>query len=123
MKKLLTLLLIPFFISANANPAKKTMVCQMQGTQQQTKISFVIPNNTSILPKLNFSHPSEVTSFKLENGNLYLIAMDQADPERLRVAISAQYLMGVDSYSGQIIADFGSKEPQIDNGPVTCSKQ
>ncbi len=46
--------------------------------------------------------------------------MDEGEPSRVRIMISAQRAKGKASYDGQILVDMGGNQVQLDNGPVVC---
>ncbi len=46
--------------------------------------------------------------------------MDEAEPSRLRLVISAQLNKAKGTYDGQIVIDAGGNELQLDNAPVSC---
>ncbi len=123
MKKF-ALVLISFFLitSVNASNVKKSLVCTLEGARQTTSITIFLANQSEILPKIKFPFASDVTGFNFQNGNLLLVAMDHKEPSRLRIAISARYLMGTGNYEGQTIVDLGGQQVQFDNGSVTCVK-
>ncbi|WP_019217830.1 hypothetical protein [Legionella tunisiensis] len=48
------------------------------------------------------------------------MAVDQDDPSRLRIFISAQAHKKNQHYEGQCMTDYGGNQIQLDNGPVSC---
>src|SRR5262249_21651314 len=83
-------------------------------------LKFDIPAKLGDLPEIDFSYPSKVVVFSFRDRNLLAIAVDEVDPSRVRVVISAQLKKGKGTYDGQFVADFGGNQLQLDNGPVIC---
>ena len=47
--------------------------------------------------------------------------MDEGDPSRLRIVVSAQLNKKRGSYDGQIFVDMGGNQLMLHNGPVRCT--
>jgi hypothetical protein len=83
-------------------------------------LKFDVPAKLGDLPEIDFSYPSKVTIFSFRDRNFLAIAVDEADPSRTRIVISAQLNKATGTYDGQFVADFGGNQLQLDNGPVIC---
>jgi hypothetical protein len=46
--------------------------------------------------------------------------MDEGDPSRLRIVISAQLNKARGTYDGRFVVDMGGNQLQLDSGPVSC---
>ena len=103
--------------AALAAKAQRKITCALAGGESLT---FVAPAKLGELPKIDLDYPSKVTLFSFRDGNLLVVAMDEAEPSRLRLAISAQLNKAKGTYDGQIVIDAGGNELQLDNGPVSC---
>ena len=102
---------------ATAASAPKSVICSyLQGQE----LSFPVPKKIGDLPPIEFDYPSKVTLFSFRDSNLLLVAMDEGEPSRVRIVISAQRAKGKASYDGQILVDMGGNQLQLDNGPVVC---
>jgi hypothetical protein len=97
--------------------AAKTIACPI--TNDET-LTFNVPSELGRLPQIDFDYPSKVTIFGFRDRSLLVIAVDEADPSRVRIAISAQLNRATGTYNGQFVADFGGSERQLNNGPVIC---
>jgi hypothetical protein len=84
-------------------------------------LTIDVPANRKSLPKIDFDYPSKATQFSFRDKNLFLIAVDEASPSRLRIVISAQLNKKRGTYDGQIFTDTGGNQLMLDNGPVRCS--
>jgi hypothetical protein len=102
---------------AAAAGAPKSVSCSYLPGQELT---FPVPKKIGDLPPIEFAYPSQVSLFSFRDGNLLLVAMDEAEPSRVRIVISAQRAKGKASYDGQFLVDMGGNQLQLDNGPVTC---
>ena len=87
---------------------------------QAEDLRFDVPAKLGDLPAIDFDYPAKVTIFSFRDGHLLLIAMDEADPSRLRIVISAQLNKARGTYDGQFVVDMGGNELQLDSGPVSC---
>jgi hypothetical protein len=100
-----------------ATPPTKSVTCSITDF---VSLKFDVPAKLGDLPEIDFSYPSKVTVFSFRDRNLLAIAVDEVDPSRIRIVISAQLKKGKDTYDGQFVADFGGHQLQLDNGPVVC---
>lgn len=87
---------------------------------KDVSLKFDVPAKLGDLPEIDFSYPSKVTIFSFRDRNFLAIAVDEADPSRIRIVISAQLNKAKGTYDGQFVADFGGNQLQLDNGPVIC---
>ena len=102
---------------AAAAGAPKSVACTyLQGQE----LTFPVPKKLGDLPPIEFDYPSKVTRFSFRDNNLLLVAMDETEPSRVRVVISAQRDKGKATYSGQFVVDQGGNQIQLNNGPVVC---
>jgi hypothetical protein len=108
-----------FVLSAAAGPpaatGRETITCPYL----QAELRWEAPQGD--LPLIAFDYPSKVTAFSFRDGHLLLVAMDEAQPSRLRVVISAQRRRSRRMYEGQIVVDMGGSEVQLYSGPVRCT--
>ena len=95
----------------------KTITCPLPGGENLT---FVKPAKLGDLPKIELDYPSKVTLFSFRDGNFLTVAVDESDPSRVRLVISAQLNKATGAYEGQIVIDAGGNQLQLDNGPVRC---
>jgi hypothetical protein len=95
----------------------KTITCPYL---QADDLRVDVPVKLGDLPAIDFDYPSKVTIFSFRDGHLLLIAMDEADPSRLRIVISAQLNKARGTYDGQFVVDMGGNQFQLDSGPVSC---
>jgi hypothetical protein len=109
------LLLCPFATSVSASAASVT--CSY--AEKQT-LTFEVPKRIGDRPAIDFDYPARVTQFSFRDGNLLLVAMDDAEPTRVRIVVSAQLDKASGVYRGQIIMDSGGNQVMLDNGPVSC---
>ena len=65
----------------------KTITCPYL---QAEDLRFDVPANLGDLPTIDFDYPAKVTIFSFRDGHLLLVAMDESEPSRLRIIISAQ---------------------------------
>lgn len=112
----ITCLAFGFALQAS-HAAANSITCSYASDQ---KLSFDVPKKPGDLPTIEFDYPSKVTRFSFRNDNLLLVAMDEAQTERLRVVISAQRDKVKGDYVGQIVTDAGGSQLMLDNGPVRC---
>lgn len=84
-------------------------------------VEFVAPDKMGDLPSISFYYASKVVQFSLHDGSLLLVAMDEHEPARVRIVISAQLNPKTGKYLGQMLTDYGSRERQLDSDNVTCS--
>jgi hypothetical protein len=100
-----------------AAPSTKAITCPIT---KYVSLKFDVPAKLGDLPEIDFSYPSKVTIFSFRDRNFLATAVDEADPSRIRIVISAQLNKAKGTYNGQFVADFGGNELQLDNGPVIC---
>jgi len=93
----------------------KTITCPLPGGE---KLTFVKPAKLGDLPKIDLDYPSKVTLFSFRDGNFLTVAVDEQDPSRVRLVISAQLDKATGAYDGQFVNDAGGNQLQLDNGPV-----
>ena len=85
-------------------------------------MTFDVPAKLGDLPTdIDFDYPAKATSFSFRDRNLSLVAMDEGDPSRVRVVISAQLNKKSGAYEGQIFVDMGGNQLMLHNGPVRCT--
>ena len=94
-----------------------TITCPLPGGENLT---FAAPKRLGDLPKIELDYPSKVTLFSFRDGNFLTVAVDESDPSRVRLVISAQRNKTTGAYDGQLVIDSGGNELQLDNGPVHC---
>jgi hypothetical protein len=87
---------------------------------QAEDLRFDVPANLGALPTIDFDYPAKVTIFSFRDGHLLLVAMDDSEPSRLRIVISAQLNKHRGTYDGQFVVDMGGNQLQLDSGPVSC---
>jgi hypothetical protein len=104
-------------IRPTAASSVKTITCPYL---QAEDLRVDVPTKLGDLPAIDFDYPAKVTIFSFRDGHLLLIAMDEADPSRLRIVISAQLNKARGTYDGQFVVDMGGNELQLDSGPVSC---
>jgi len=102
---------------AAAAGSSKSITCSYPEGQELT---VEVPKKPGGLPPIEFDYPSKVTRFSFRDNNLLLVAMDETEPSRVRVVISAQRDKGKATYNGQFLVDQGGNQIQLDNGPVVC---
>jgi hypothetical protein len=100
-----------------AASAPKSITCSYPEGQELT---VEVPNKLGGLPPIEFDYPSKVTRFSFRDNNLLLVAMDETEPSRVRIVISAQRDKGKATYNGQFLFDQGGNQIQLNNGPVVC---
>ena len=104
--------------SAAAAASHKTITCPyLKGG----RLTFNVPAKLGDLPEIDFDYPAKATSFSFRDGNLSLVAMDEGEPSRLRIVVSAQLNKKSGTYDGQIFVDMGGNQLMLHNGPVRCT--
>jgi hypothetical protein len=78
-----------------------------------------IGRNNPLLIRSNLIFGMHRQSFR--DGNLSFIAMDESEPSRVRIVISAQLNKKSGAYEGQIFVDMGGNQLMLHNGPVRCT--
>jgi len=99
-----------------ASAGHKTITCPYL----KTGLTFDAPAKLGDLPEIDFDYPAKATLFSFRDGGLLLVAMDEGDPSRLRIAVSAQLNKKSGTYDGQIVVDMGGNQLMLHNGPVRC---
>ncbi len=61
-----------------------------------------------------------MTRYSFRDGNLSMVAMDEADRGRVRIVISAQLNKARGTYDGQATFDLGGNQLMMDNGRISC---
>ena len=106
-------------VLAAAAPAKhKTITCPFL---QEGVLKFDVPAKPKDLPEVDFDYPAKATLFSFRDGNLLLVAMDESEPSRLRVVVSAQLNKKHGNYDGQIVVDMDGNQLMLHSGPVRCT--
>jgi hypothetical protein len=100
-----------------AAQSTKAITCPIT---KHVSLKFDVPAKIGDLPEIDFPFPSKVTIFAFRDRNFLAIAVDETDPSRIRIVISAQLNKAKGTYDGQFVADFGGNELQLDNGGVIC---
>ena len=104
--------------SPAASSRLKTITCPyLKGGS----VSFAVPAKLGALPEVNVDYPAKATLFNFRDGQLLLVAVDEGDPSRLRVVVSAQFNKRSRAYDGQIVVDMGGNQLQLHSGPVRCT--
>jgi len=115
---LMTSLAVPAAGEA-ASAKHKTITCPFL---EAGRLSFDVPAKLGDLPaEIDYDYPAKATSFSFRDGNLSLVAMDEGEPSRLRIVISAQLNKKTRTYDGQIFVDMGGNQLMLHNGPVRCT--
>jgi hypothetical protein len=96
----------------------KTVTCPFL---KAGRLTFDVPAKPGDLPEIDFDYPAKATQFSFRDGNLSLVAMDEGEPSRLRIVVSAQLNKKRGSYDGQIFVDMGGNQLMLHNGPVRCT--
>jgi hypothetical protein len=106
--------------TAAAAPAKpKTITCPFL---KEGHVTFDVPAKLGALPAaIDFDYPAKAKEFSFRDGNLFLLAMDEAESSRVRIMISAQINKKTGTYEGQIFVDMGGNQLMLHNGPVRCT--
>jgi hypothetical protein len=110
-------LALPVAVGPAASSGQRTITCPYLKAED---LKFNVPPNIGDLPSIDFDYPAKVTTFSFREGHLLLVAMDEDEPSRLRIVISAQLSKVKGTYSGQIVVDMGGHELQLSSGPVSC---
>ena len=110
---------LPFPAAARAASAThKTITCPFL---KAGSLTVDVPAKHGDLPQIDFDYPAKATLFSFRDGNLSLVAMDEGEPSRLRIVVSAQLNKKTRSYDGQILVDMGGNQLMLHNGPVRCT--
>ncbi|MDH7794405.1 MULTISPECIES: hypothetical protein [unclassified Beijerinckia] len=100
-----------------AAPLHKVVTCPYL---KAPDLQFDVPAKLGDVPNIEFDYPAKVTRFSLRDGSLLLVAMDEGEPSRVRIVVSAQLNKAKSTYDGQIMVDMGGNQLQLYNGPVRC---
>ena len=110
---------LAFPAAASAAAARhRTITCPFL---KAGRLTFNVPAKQGDLPEIDFDYPAKATQFSFRDGNLSLVAMDEGEPSRLRIVVSAQLNKKRGSYDGQIFVDMGGNQLMLHNGPVRCT--
>jgi len=108
--------------SAAASPAAsarhKTITCPFL---KAGRLTFDVPAKLGDLPEIDFDYPAKATLFSFRDGDLLLVAMDEGEPSRLRIVVSAQLNKKSGTYDGQTVVDMGGNQLMLHSGPVRCT--
>jgi hypothetical protein len=117
-----TLLPLSLALAQGASPPAaspgKTITCPYL---QADPITFDVPAKRGDLPAIDFDYPSKVTRFRFADGRLLLVAVDEVEPSRRRVFISARLNKAKGSYDGKLFVDMGGNQLQFYRGRVICT--
>jgi hypothetical protein len=104
---------------AAAKPKAKSITCPFL---KNGRVSFDVPAKLGDLPQeIDFDYDVKAVNFSFRDGNLFLLAIDESHPTRVRIMISAQLNRKSGAYEGQIFTDTGGNQLMLDNGPVRCT--
>jgi hypothetical protein len=106
------------FPAAAAPSSHKTITCPFL---QAGRLTFDVPAKPKDLPEIDFDYPAKATLFSFRDGGLLLVAMDESEPARLRIVVSAQRNKKSGAYDGQIVVDMGGNQLMLHSGPVRCT--
>ena len=105
--------------SAAAPPKPKAITCPFL---ENGHVTFDLPAKLGALPAaIDFDYGVKAKEFSFRDGNLFLLAMDEEEPTRVRIMISAQHDKNTGAYAGQIFVDMGGNQLMLHNGPVRCT--
>lgn len=114
-----TALLLSLVASTAAPSGQRVITCPFL---QEGRVTFDVPAKFGAMPsKIDFDYPAKATHFSFRDGNLSLVAMDEDEPSRVRIVISAQRNKRSGAYEGQIFVDMGGNQLMLHNGPVRCT--
>lgn len=112
-------LALPLTAASAASPVRKVVTCPFL---KEGRLTFAVPDKTGGVPQdIDFDYPAKATLFSFRDGNLSLVAMDESEPTRLRIVVSAQLNKKTGAYEGQIFVDMGGNQLMLHNGPVRCT--
>jgi len=116
---LATTLILSLVSSTVASSRQKVITCPFL---KDGRVKFDVPAKFGAMPtEIDFDYPAEATRFSFRDGNLSLVAMDEQEPSRVRIVISAQLNKKSGVYEGQIFVDMGGNQLMLHNGPVRCT--
>ena len=105
--------------SAATSPGQKIITCPFL---KEGRVTFNVPAKLGAMPtEIDFDYPAKATRLSFRDGNLSLVAMDEGEPSRVRIEISAQLNKKSGAYEGQIFVDMGGNQLMLHNGPVRCT--
>lgn len=114
-----TSLLLSVVASTAASSGQRVITCPFL---QEGRVTFDVPAKFGAMPsQIDFDYPAKATRFSFRDGNLSLVAMDEEEPSRVRIVISAQLNKKSRAYEGQIFVDMGGNQLMLHNGPVRCT--
>ena len=89
---------------------------------QEGRLAFDIPARPGALPHvIDFDTPVTATKFRFGGGVLTLRAIDESDPRRLRIDLSARRDAGTGAYVGTLFVDTGGNLMMLDTAKVRCT--
>jgi hypothetical protein len=116
---LTTLLALSIVASTPASSKQMVITCPFL---KEGHVAFAVPAKLGAMPtEIDFDYPAKATRFSFRDGNLSLVAMDEGEPSRVRIVISAQLNRKSGAYEGQIFVDMGGNQLMLHNGPVRCT--
>jgi len=116
---LTTLLALSIVASAAVSSKQRVITCPFL---KERRVTFDVPAKLGAMPtEIDFDYPAKATRFSFRDGNLSLVAMDEGEPSRVRIVISAQLNKKSGTYEGQIFVDMGGNQLMLHNGPVRCT--
>jgi len=116
---LTTLLALSIVASTAVLSKQRVITCPYL---KEGRVTFDVPAKLGAMPtEIDFDYPAKATRFSFRDGNLSLVAMDEGEPSRVRIVISAQLNKKSGAYEGQIFVDMGGNQLMLHNGPVRCT--
>jgi hypothetical protein len=113
------LIFLPVVSAAAASKPQRIITCPFL---EEGRVTFDVPTKLGDMPTgIDFDYPTKATRFSFRDGNLSLIAMDESEPSRVRIVVSAQLNKKNGAYEGQIFVDMGGNQLMLHNGPVRCT--
>jgi hypothetical protein len=110
---------LPLVPGTAASAAQRMITCPFL---KEGRLTFDVPAKLGGMPtEIDFDYPAKATRFSFRDGNLSLIAMDESEPSRVRIVVSAQLNKKSGAYEGQIFVDMGGNQLMLHNGPVRCT--
>jgi hypothetical protein len=100
-----------------ASSARKTITCPYLKADD---LKFEVPEKPGDLPAVDFDYPSKLTVFSFTKGRLRVVAVDEGEPSRMRIRISARRNAAKGTYDGKITVDMGGNQLMMHKGPVSC---
>src|SRR5262249_10758378 len=84
---LMTILASSSHASTAGSPKQKPITCPFL---KEGRVTFDVPAELGSLPtEIDFDYPAKATRFSFRDKNLSLVAMDESEPSRVRIVISA----------------------------------